>query len=120
MAGVARRSRAGHRSDWANQPRTNPNAVSPEYSFNADRILQDGFTDESAGPTHDKDHPPGVFLTDGQPNGYLTTLIEVRLPEEAVLIYEWPDAGSAARNFYVPAEMVNRLCRARSNGSPET
>jgi hypothetical protein len=34
-----------------------------------------------------------VFLTGGQPDG----LIEVRLPEEAILMYEWPDAGSAAR-----------------------
>lgn len=51
---------------------------------------------------------PGVFLTDGQPSGYYTTLIEVRIPEEAVLPFEWPEEASAARNFYVPAAIVNR------------
>lgn len=80
----------------------------PAYSFNADRILEEGFSDTTSDAWSEKGHPPGVFLTDGQPSGYYTTLIEVRIPEEAVLPFEWPDEASAARNFYVPAEIVNR------------
>jgi hypothetical protein len=85
----------------------------PAYSFAAQRIVEEGFSDDASDPSFHKDHPPGVFLTDGQPSGYYTTLMEVRIPEEAVLPYEWPDEGSAARNFYVPAEVVNRT-RLRS------
>lgn len=80
----------------------------PAYSFNADRILEEGFEDTTQGSWSEKDHPPGVFLIDGQPSGYYTTLVEVRIPEEAVLPYEWPDEASAARNFHVPADIVNR------------
>ena len=80
----------------------------PTYGFNADRILAEGLSDRDSDSWSDKDHPPGVFLTDGQPSGYLMTLIEVRVPEEVVLPYEWPEEASAARNFYVPADIVNR------------
>ena len=91
----------------------------PAYSFNADQILEEGFSDTTAGPWSEKDHPPGVFLTDGQASGYYTTLIEVRIPESAVLPYEWPDEASAARNFYVPADIVNRT-RLRPSPDPST
>jgi hypothetical protein len=73
-----------------------------------DRILEEGFSDDTPDAWSLKEHPPGVFLTDDRPSGYCTTLIEVRIPEEAVLPYEWPDEASAARNFYVSAEIVNR------------
>ena len=52
-------------------------------------------------------HPPAVFLADGQPAGYHDMLIEVRVSESVVLAYEWPEQGSALRNFYVPATVVN-------------
>jgi hypothetical protein len=92
----------------------------PAYSFNADKILEEGFSDTEAGSWSEKDHPPGVFLTDGQPSGYYTTLIEVRIAEDVVLPYEWPDEASAARNFYVPAEIVNasRLRESEREPSP--
>jgi hypothetical protein len=85
----------------------------PAYSFAADRIVEEGFSDDTSDVSTHKDHPPGVFLTDGQPSGYYTTLIEVRIREEVVLPYEWPDEASAARHFYVPADIVNRT-RLRS------
>jgi hypothetical protein len=80
----------------------------PANSFDADRILDEGFSDTTADSWSEKDHPVGVFLTDGQPSGYYTTLIEVRISEGAVLPYEWPGEVSAARHFYVPADVVNR------------
>jgi hypothetical protein len=90
----------------------------PAYSFNADRILEEGFSDTTSDVWSEKGHPPGVFLTDGRPSGYYTTLIEVRIPEEVLLPFEWPDEASAARNFYVPAEIVNRSRLRQSADEP--
>jgi hypothetical protein len=91
----------------------------PAYSFTAEAILKEGFADPDSNSWSEKDHPPGVFLTDGEPDGYYSTLIEVQIPESAVLAYEWPNEDDTTRNFYVPAEVVNSR-RIRDSGPPQS
>ena len=62
----------------------------PTYGYTGERILQEGFTDPDSDSWSEKD---------GQPSGYHNTLIEVRIRESVVLAYEWPEEGSALRNF---------------------
>ena len=86
--------------------RLNPSRIltlyHPAYRFNADRIVEEGFFDTTSGSCSEKDHPPDVLLTDGQPSAYYTSLIEVRIPEESVLPYEWPGEASAAATSRCP------------------
>lgn len=74
-------------------------------TYNADDILEHGFQDAQS-VSWAQDEPSGVRLT-GRRSGY-GTLVEVHLPENVVLPYEWVEPGSAERTFHVPADLVNR------------
>jgi hypothetical protein len=50
-----------------------------------DRTLEEGFSDTTSDAWLEKGDPPGVFLTSGQPSGYYSTMIEVRISEGAIL-----------------------------------
>ncbi len=73
-------------------------------TYNADDILEHGFQDPES-VSWARDEPPGVRLTDHR-SGY-GTLVEVHLPEDVVLPYEWVEPGRAERTFHVPARVVN-------------
>jgi len=73
-------------------------------------ILRDGFTDGRGTYMTTREHT-GVWLSDRpldiNEGAYGDAILEVEIPPEAVLDYEWVEEGKPYREFLVPARVVN-------------
>lgn len=75
-------------------------------SYGAAKILDEGFSESLASPWDRDEPPPGILLETHYDHGREGVLVTIL--ERVVLPYELVKPGSTHRQFYVPAETLNR------------